>query len=79
MSTRKTASRLALALLLTVPAGLFAAESGGEWSTEKPWWVYTVSNTAQRYSSPSQYAGESKHLCSNGTGWWALDNLNCAD
>jgi hypothetical protein len=79
MVNRKIVIRLLVALALAVPAGLSAAEAGGEWSAEKPWWVYTVTNVAQKYSSPSQYTGESKHYCSNGTGWWSLGDLNCAD
>lgn len=79
MSIRNPARLMALISFSLMPSHLSAAAAEGEWSSEKPWWVYTVSNVAQRYSSPSTYSGESKHSCSNSTGWWALENLNCAD
>ncbi|MBP7620565.1 MAG: hypothetical protein KA745_06350 [Gemmatimonadales bacterium] len=79
MTIRSAMTRVMLAAAILVPSGVSAEEGAGEeWSSVKPWWVYTVSNVAQYYTSATQYSGVSMHNCTNGTGWWATGDLDCS-
>jgi hypothetical protein len=79
MRVRNSIAVLMVAAAFLIPSAATAEAGEAAWSSDKPWWVNETVNVAQLWSNANTYSGHSKHGCSNSSGWYHLNDLNCAD